>query len=383
MKGKNLRAVVIGAGWAGEGHTIALRDANVEVVAMCGRSPEPTQARAAQLNISEVRFDWRKALIEFQPDIVTIATPGNVHSEIVLAASEMGIHILCDKPLGIDAKEAKNMLQTVEQAGVKHAYASTHQYDPCFQYAHQLLRDGIIGQMWQAEYISHGFLQLTPYSWIHQLSMGGGFLNNVFTHHLGEVLRVTGGKVHGVTGKVTGHGGLVPVGKPVHDSREYFSRKENKQDKIIEWKETDADFALTALVQIVMTDGNQAFVLFQGSVLSIGNYSSYIALYGTKGTLKINFGDPNKILLATTEFPEWKEMPIPRNVLDRLPAAVDIFQRYWNQLCREFVDDIRGKGYAGYPTFFDGWVANEVIDGIRSGGEWRTIPNNPYIRVNS
>jgi predicted dehydrogenase len=59
-----IRAVVIGAGWAGEGHTIGLRDAGVEVVALFGRTPEPAYQRAADLGITNVRFDWRAGLEE-------------------------------------------------------------------------------------------------------------------------------------------------------------------------------------------------------------------------------------------------------------------------------------------------------------------------------
>ena len=375
-KKEKLCAVVIGAGWAGEGHTIALREAGVEVVAMCGRSPEPTQRRAAQLNIPEVRFDWYKALMEFKPNIVAIATPGNVHYEIALAAAKMGIHILCDKPLGIDAIEARSMLHAVEQAGVKHAYASTSQYGPLFQYARQLLADGKIGQMWHAEYIDHWSIPISPLNWGHQLSLGGGVLNNLFTHHLGQVLRVTRGKVHAVTGKVTRSGGLVPVGKPVHDFRELF-KNEIKADEMIGSKEVDADYAYTALVEIGMPDGNSAVVLFQNSAQSVGNFASYAAFYGSKGTLRINSEEPKRIMLATTEHPEWKEMPVPQTIIDRLPAVSDHVQRDWNQLCREFIGDIRGQGYAGYPTFHDGWIAHEVIDGIRSGKGWVMIPDNP------
>ncbi len=50
-----LRAVVIGTGWAGEGHTIALRAAGVEVVAMCGRTPEPAKAMATTATFHLVR----------------------------------------------------------------------------------------------------------------------------------------------------------------------------------------------------------------------------------------------------------------------------------------------------------------------------------------
>jgi predicted dehydrogenase len=77
-----LRAVVIGAGWAGEGHTLGLRAAGVEVVALCGRTPEPAHKRAAQLGVDNIRFDWRAALEEFQPDTVSIATTAAPHREM-------------------------------------------------------------------------------------------------------------------------------------------------------------------------------------------------------------------------------------------------------------------------------------------------------------
>lgn len=70
-----LKAVVIGAGWAGEGHTVALRAAGVDVVALCGRTPDAAHAMAGKLQIDDVRFDWRQALEQLRPDIVSIATP--------------------------------------------------------------------------------------------------------------------------------------------------------------------------------------------------------------------------------------------------------------------------------------------------------------------
>ena len=112
-----LRAIVVGTGWAGEGHSKALRQAGVDVVAICGRTPEPAIAVAKKLGISEVRFDWRQALTSLQPDIVSIATPANVHCEIAQVAAKLGCHILCEKPLALNATQARQMLQAVEQAG--------------------------------------------------------------------------------------------------------------------------------------------------------------------------------------------------------------------------------------------------------------------------
>jgi predicted dehydrogenase len=197
-----LRAVVIGAGWAGEGHTLALRDAGVEVVAICGRTPEPAKAMATKLGIDEVWFDWRQALETLRPDIVSIATPVAPHQEMAEFAAHLGSHIMCDKPLGVNAKEARAMLAVVEQAGIKHAYGSTSRYAPACLYTHQLLTEGLIGQVREIESVFHfNYPRLLPYAWFHQLELGGGVLNTLFTHKLGQVLHITGGKVTAVAGE--------------------------------------------------------------------------------------------------------------------------------------------------------------------------------------
>ena len=55
--GKRLRAVVVGAGWAGEGHTHALRDTGVEVVAICARTAEVVGKVAQRLGVPEGSTD--------------------------------------------------------------------------------------------------------------------------------------------------------------------------------------------------------------------------------------------------------------------------------------------------------------------------------------
>ncbi|RYD41032.1 MAG: hypothetical protein EOP83_34445, partial [Verrucomicrobiaceae bacterium] len=88
-----LRAIVVGAGWAGEGHALALRAAGVEVVAICGRSVGPTRELASRLGMPEARLDWRDAISDLRPDIVTIATPAASHMEMAIAAAASGCHV--------------------------------------------------------------------------------------------------------------------------------------------------------------------------------------------------------------------------------------------------------------------------------------------------
>jgi hypothetical protein len=81
-----LRAVVIGAGWAAEGYIIALGSLGVDVVALCGRSLEPTRALAGRYRIKDVRDEWRNAIVSLRPDIVCVATHASPHVDMVLAA---------------------------------------------------------------------------------------------------------------------------------------------------------------------------------------------------------------------------------------------------------------------------------------------------------
>ena len=63
----------------------------------------------------------------------------------------------------------------------------------------------------------------------------------------------------------------------------------------------------------------------------------------------------------------------PDAITASLPAIEDNTQRNWTQLAREFVADIQGEGNAGYQTFRDGWIFQEVIDVARAANGWTEI----------
>src|SRR5690349_13521776 len=97
--GNSLRALVLGAGYAGQGHALALRLAGVEIVGMASRSAEVGAKIAADLKIPRYSADWRALLAELKPEIVAVGTPGGTHREMIGDAIDAGCHILSDKPL--------------------------------------------------------------------------------------------------------------------------------------------------------------------------------------------------------------------------------------------------------------------------------------------
>jgi len=69
---KHLRAVVVGAGWAGEAHTKALQWCGAEVAAIFARRPEAVRAVADRLGVIEASTDWRATIERLRPDIVAL-----------------------------------------------------------------------------------------------------------------------------------------------------------------------------------------------------------------------------------------------------------------------------------------------------------------------
>ena len=113
--------------------------------------------------------------------------------------------------------------------------------------------------------------------------------------------------------------------------------------------------------------------------MAAGRHPNSLTFYGTQGSLHLSapFFPQTIEHFAPTGHPaqqRWQEIQIPDEINRLLAWTEDPVQSAWHQLVREFVADVRGEGYAGYPTFYDGWVANTIIDLVRSDQSWTTIP---------
>jgi predicted dehydrogenase len=354
-----LRGIVIGTGWAGEGYVTALRQAEVEIVALCGRSPEPTRAMGARLGVADVRLDWRAAIDDLLPDIVVVATPAEPHREMVEYAAERGAHVVCEKPLGLSADDGRRMLAAVEAAGVKHAYGTTSRYAPGLSRARTLVESGAIGDVLEVELVDHfGMSPLFPHCWIHSLQHGGGLLSNAYTHYLGQSQYVTGGVARWATGHTERVVSQVPVGPPVHDFREWEPVDPDRAASG-EWRENDADLAATVITGLELPEGRQVPALFRVSAFTSARAVGYLAIFGSTGTLHLE-GQPwfNTLRHFTTADGQWADIA--------LPAVDDPIQSGWTRLVADFVADINGSGGDGYPTFRDGHRANLLIDQVRA-----------------
>jgi predicted dehydrogenase len=104
-----VRVGVIGCGWIGQNtHVpVLLENSKAKLVAICDRD-EVLLGRVGDKYGMQNRFcDYIELLESGLVDAVSICTPTATHSEIALASTKAGIHVLCEKPLASNLREAQ------------------------------------------------------------------------------------------------------------------------------------------------------------------------------------------------------------------------------------------------------------------------------------
>ncbi len=375
-----LRALILGSGYAGQGHALALRDAGAEVVGMAGRTRDVVEQVTAALNIPHASTDWQQTLAELQPDIVAVGTPGGVHFEPVMAALAQGCHIYCDKPLAATAAQAKAMFQEAQNRDVKTVYVASYRYQPYALLARELVAKGTIGEAQEVECISHFNLDpLIPFGWSHRLDQGGGRLNNNFTHKLSIVLHVLNGTITTVNGETRNDMPQAPLVAGVHHFLERQKLAPKSADEPgLQWADADAEWSYTVMARITsaLHQSRPVSALFKHSGLQPRFADDHLAFYGDEAAIYIKGHYAQGPLYLCPRGGEWQEIPVPAHITATLPNIEDDTQRNWTQLAREFVADIHGQGKTEYQTFKDGWIYQEVIEAIRMGQGWVDVPNS-------
>ncbi|KGA96481.1 NADH-dependent dehydrogenase [Alkalihalobacillus alcalophilus ATCC 27647 = CGMCC 1.3604] len=87
----------------------------VTIEAVCDLNMQAAEEVAKQFGIKKVYTDYHELFQEV--DAVTICTPNKFHAEITIAALEAGVHVLCEKPMAINAAECESMIEASKRAG--------------------------------------------------------------------------------------------------------------------------------------------------------------------------------------------------------------------------------------------------------------------------
>ena len=140
-----VRIGVIGMGRQGQIHSknIAYRIPTAELVCASDISMEFVQ-RIEVENV-DLYDDYRKILEREDVDAVVIASSTDTHEPIIKEAAEAGKHIFCEKPIATTLEAIDEVLEVVEQQGVKFMVAFNRRFDPTFKRVREHVKSGNVG----------------------------------------------------------------------------------------------------------------------------------------------------------------------------------------------------------------------------------------------
>jgi predicted dehydrogenase len=185
---------MLGTGLIGDFYTMTLHGqrSRDRVRVVYSRSAERGEAFKRRWDIVESTTDMRAAIEHAETEVVVIGLPNFLHEEAISLAAAAGKAVLCTKPLGRNAQEARGMLEAVEKAGVFAGYLEDLCYTPKTLKAVRAVRGGMIGEVtWVRSREAHP----GPHSawfWDGRLT-GGGAIVDLGCHCI-EIIRNYVGK---------------------------------------------------------------------------------------------------------------------------------------------------------------------------------------------
>lgn len=336
-----VRVAIIGAGGIAHAHIRGLnlcKDA--EIAAVCDVVRDRADEVAKQYEIPSVHADYMEVLKRDDIDAVVICTPNVHHHDIALASIKTGKHVLCEKPLAMNAQEAKEMYETAEKAGIKHMVAFSYHFWPSAKFAKYVIDQGFIGRIFHvvAQY-SQGWLISpdAPLVWrLVKSQTGTGVLGDLGSHLVDLVRWFTGLEINAVSADM-----------------ETFI-KQRKKPGSDEYGEVDVDDYVAFVAHL--SGGARASFVSSRYATGQGNYQR-IEIYGDKGSLIYEFDKPHELSVCLGEgmIKLRQVVPIP------VPESFRINQHQDQE--NTFVQGIAANKPI-QPTFYDGFKAQEVLDAV-------------------
>jgi predicted dehydrogenase len=326
--------------------------ADAQVVALCDTEAGVLERARQQTGIRTVANDYREILRREDVQAVIVATPNVTHAPIAFEAIAAGKHVLCEKPLALNAEEARAMADAAERAGVRHMTAFTYRFVPAMRYLSHLVRRGDLGQPYHYRSCRLQDWGTRDLGWrqVRELA-GSGELGDMLSHRIDFA--------HLLIGRIQR---LVASTRRVHDFRQ------GKPSNLEDWVAILAEFATGpsgVLESSKLASGRNESWRSLDYVEINGSERSFVFTTATWDRLQTGrLGGPGlEALEVPREFWKWPGSPRDATVGDPLVTF-----RYDQAF--EFIDAIRNQRPCT-PSFHEGAEAQAVMDAALRSAEIR------------
>jgi predicted dehydrogenase len=248
------------------------------LVSIAGRSEQAVAVAAQRYGFAGYTTNWRELLANPEIQLFDNGGPNNLHAEPTIAAAEAGKHVICEKPLGRTAAEARQMWEAVKKAGVKNVCGFNYRFVPAVRQARQLIEQGTLGRIYhfRASYLQEWIADPEfPMVWRLNKSVAGtGALGDMGSHII-DLARF-----------------LVGEPKSVNGLTATFIKERPLGDGSGRKGAVDVDDAFVALVEFE----NGALGTLEASRFAVGrkNYNTF-EINGSKGSIRFNLERMNEL----------------------------------------------------------------------------------------
>ncbi|GAB4163086.1 MAG: Gfo/Idh/MocA family oxidoreductase [Planctomycetaceae bacterium] len=309
----------------------------VSISGVVNRTPESTKQVASDYGIPHTFESWDRLIASDEIDAVLIGTWPYRHCEITCAALNAGKHVLCEARMACDLAEARKMLETSQQ----HPDLVTQIVPSPFglvqhQYVQQLLETEFLGELRELVVIGASDLFADPTQPLHwrqdRTFSGKNILAMGILHE--SALRWTPPPV-----RVFAQTAIFEKERPAS------SRSENTQVTVPD------------SVQIVTQLENGGRGLYHLSGVAHFGPGMQIHLYGSRGTIKLELGDPERLFIGKAGDQQLQEVNIPDNL-----------RGGW-RVEEEFISAIRGQEQVRFTDFATGVKYMEFTEAVHRSAE--------------
>jgi predicted dehydrogenase len=379
---------MVGYRFMGKAHSNAWRQAprffplkaHIEMHTLCGRNAAAVQATRVQLGWQNASTDWRELVESPLIDVVDINTPNDSHAEIAIAAAQNGKHILCEKPLALNLKQAQAMLTAAQKARVVHMVCHNYRRIPAIALARKMISEGSLGQIYhyRARYAQDWIVDPEfPLVWRLQKNVSGSGTHGDINAHIIDLGRFLVGEFKEVSGLLHTFIHERPLPDQADKGQGLAAKATRRTGKV-----TVDDAAL-----VLGRFENGALANLEATRFALGRKNHIeIEVNGSKGSLYFDFEDMNRLkFFDNTNPPDRQGF---RDILVTQPGGVHPYVGQWwppghiigyeHTFVHTIADFVNAciDNKSVQPTFEDGVKNQRVLEAVEQSaksGKWIKI----------
>jgi len=326
---------------------------NAQIVSVASASLANAQSAAKEFNIAHFTDNWRETIENDAVDIVCITTPPVLHFEQALYAIERGKHILCEKPMAMNAAEAEKMTEAAKEKGVLALIDHELRFQNGRQKALQMLKDGESGKRRHVKYVFRNAQRgdaSIKWNWWSDKTEGGGALGAIGSHAVDSLLWFLGADIGSVFCQLQTH----------------VKQRKTAEGEI---KQVTTDDEVNMILRFaggdLIADATASVSL---SMVEFPDYQHSIEFVGTEGSLKVLF--LGEILLTKAGEKDWTRVAV--EIGKSVEGIFDSgFPSGFVAFAPKIIEAILAEKTTieNAATFEDGWRVQKILDAAYQSNE--------------